>query len=94
MKPHMTLKWMLEHPKDKHIPHENSGVVYEVQCKDCQQVYTGEMERRYRVREKEHKTAAKTTCQQCGTTPGSLKSRGRVMAGPGPRIATVMSPGY
>ena len=60
MKPHLTLKWMLVHLKDKRILQENSGVVYQVPCKDCQDVYTGVTERRYGVREKEHKRDVKT----------------------------------
>ena len=35
-------------------PQENAGVMYEIPCKDCPGVYTGETERRYGVREKEH----------------------------------------
>ena len=52
MKAHMTLKRMLVYPKDKCTPQENSGVMYEVQCKDCQHSYTREMERIYSVRER------------------------------------------
>ena len=54
MKPHVTLTRMLVHPKDKRTPQENAGVVYQFPCKDSPGVYTGEIERRYRVREKEH----------------------------------------
>ena len=60
MKPHMTPKRMLVHPKDKCTPQKNSVVVYQVPCKDCQYVYTREMERRQWVREKEHKIDVKT----------------------------------
>ena len=54
MKPHLTFKRMLVHLKDKRTPQENAGVVYQVPCKDCPSVYTGETERGYGVREKEH----------------------------------------
>ena len=54
MKPHFTLKRILVHPKDKTSPQENAGVVYQVPCKACPGVYTGETEKRYGVRE-EHK---------------------------------------
>ena len=54
MKPHLTLKRMLLHPKDKRTPQENTGVVYQVPSKDFPYVYTGETERRYGVREKKH----------------------------------------
>ena len=54
MKHHLFLKRMLVHPKDKRTPQENAVVVYQVPCKDCPCVSTGETERRYGVREKEH----------------------------------------
>ena len=53
MKPHLTLKRMLVHLKDKCTSQENSGVVYQVPSKDCQDIYTDVTERRYGVREKE-----------------------------------------
>ena len=34
MKPHLTLKRMLVHPKEKRILQENAGVVHQVPCKD------------------------------------------------------------
>ena len=61
MKPHLTLKRMLVHPKEKRTPQENTGVVYQVPCKDCPCVYTGETERRYGVREKEHQQEVHTS---------------------------------
>ena len=60
MKPYLTLKRMLVHPKDKLTPQEKSGGVYQVPGKDCQDMYTGETERRYQVREKEQKRDVKT----------------------------------
>ena len=51
MKLHLTLKRMLVHPKDKCTPQKNLDVVYQVPCKDCRDDYTGEIERRYGVRE-------------------------------------------
>ena len=60
MKPHMTLKRMLVHRKDKCTPQENVGVVYQVPFTDCLCVYTGETERRYGMREKEYKRDVKT----------------------------------
>ena len=35
-------------------PHDTAGIVYQIPCKDCPEVYTGETGRRYSVREKEH----------------------------------------
>ena len=60
MKPHLTRKRMLVHPKDKRTPQENVDVVCQVPYKDCPCVYTGGTERRYGVREKEHKRDVKT----------------------------------
>ena len=54
IKPHLTLKRMLVNPKDKRTPQENARVVHQVPCKDCPCMYTGETERMYEVREKEH----------------------------------------
>ena len=34
MKPHLTLKRMVVHPKDKRTPQENAGVVYQIPWKD------------------------------------------------------------
>ena len=42
------------HPKDKRTPQENAGVVYQVHSKDFPCVYTGEIETRYGMKEKEH----------------------------------------
>ena len=45
MKPHLTLKRMLVHPKDKRTPRENAVVVYQIPCTDCLGVYTGSIYR-------------------------------------------------
>ena len=55
VKPHLTLRRMLVHPKDKRAPQEQAGVVYQIPCKDCSKVYTGETGRRFGMREKEHR---------------------------------------
>ena len=55
MKPHLTLKRMLVHQKDKKTPHDTAGVVYQISCLDCPKVYTGETGRRYSITEKEHR---------------------------------------
>ena len=47
MKPHLTLKCMLVHSKDKRTPHDTAGVVYQISCKDCPNVYTEETGRRF-----------------------------------------------
>ena len=54
MKPHMTLRKLLVHPKDKRELLENSGVVYRVQCTGCDQAYIGETARNLGYRIDEH----------------------------------------
>ena len=60
LKPHLTLKRLLVHPKDKRVPQDTAGVVYEIPCKDCDKVYVGETGRRYGTREKEHQKDVKS----------------------------------
>ena len=69
MKLHMTLKRMLVHPKDKCTPQENLGVMYHVPC-----IYTDETERRYGVREKEHKSDVNTLEEKRYTRSGKKDS--------------------
>ena len=54
MKPHMTLKRLLVHLKDKRLVQDNAGVVYQIPCKDCPAIYMGETGSKYGTREKEH----------------------------------------
>ena len=74
MKPHLTLKRMLVHLKDKCTSQENSGVVYQVPSKDCQDIYTDVTERRYGVREKEHNRDLKTLGEKRYTRSGKKDS--------------------
>ena len=55
MKPHLTLKRMIVHRKNKRTPHGTAGVVDQIPCKDCLKVYTGETGRRCGIRKKEHR---------------------------------------
>ena len=55
MKPHMTLRKLLVHPKDKYDLKEQSGVVYRIPCNGCQQAYIGETARNYGYRLEEHR---------------------------------------
>ena len=55
VRPYKTLLQCLVHPKDKRTVQESAGVVYSIPCKDCPMVYIGEMDRRFEVRQKEHK---------------------------------------
>ena len=42
LKPHLTLKRLLVHPKDKREKQDKAGVVYNIPCSDCSNVYVGE----------------------------------------------------
>ncbi len=53
MKPNITLKTLLVHPKDKADPKEG---VYTIDCKGCPKKYVGETKRKLAVRVKEHRT--------------------------------------
>ena len=57
MKPQSTLKQILVRPKDKSTDGEKSGVVYQINCKDCEASYIGQTGRNFQVRLKEHKRA-------------------------------------
>jgi hypothetical protein len=55
MKPHMTLRKLLVHPKDKYELKDNSGVVYRIPCRGCDQAYIGETARKLGYRVEEHR---------------------------------------
>lgn len=54
-KPFIKLRNMLSKPKDPIPPDSRSGVVYRLQCRDCDAVYIGETGRKCCTRFKEHK---------------------------------------
>ena len=60
MKPHMTLRKLLVHPKDRYDLKEQSGVVYRIPCNGCQQAYIGETARNFGYRMEEHRKDAET----------------------------------
>ena len=68
MKPHVTLKNLLVHPKDKTDPKEG---VYTIDCAGCEKKYVGETKRKLKVRVKEHRTEAEKVSQ------GSVYTRDR-----------------
>ena len=45
LKPYNTIRSRLVHPKDKVSKDERAGVVYQIQCSDCDAAYVGETER-------------------------------------------------
>ena len=57
MKPQQTLRQMLGTPKDKDDLLDKAGVVYQIECKDCEASYVGQTGRHLRERVKEHTKA-------------------------------------
>ncbi|XP_057298092.1 uncharacterized protein LOC130629018 [Hydractinia symbiolongicarpus] len=55
----LTLKSTLSKPKDKINLEEQSNVVYEIPCKDCDAVYIGETKRKFKQRVQEHMRAVR-----------------------------------
>ena len=55
MKPNSTLRQSLVHPKDKVDKLKNSGVVYEIPCRNCDSTYIGETKRNLGIRVSEHR---------------------------------------
>ncbi len=58
MRPHLNLRKLLVHPKDKRDMDDNAGVVYSIPCTDCTQVYVGETGRQFGTRKQEHQKEA------------------------------------
>ena len=55
MKPTNTIRSRLVHPKDKIPKDQKCGVVYHVECADCNNSYVGETARSLKSRLKEHR---------------------------------------
>ena len=60
-KPCKTLSNIFPKPKDKIDFSQNSGLVYEIPCRDCDSVYIGETGRSISTRKKEHVDAVKNS---------------------------------
>ena len=56
-KPVMTVGSILKKPKDKFSKDISTGVIYKINCKDCDKVYIGQTSRALRSRTREHKRA-------------------------------------
>ena len=54
-KPHITLRKLLEHPKDKTSNLDKTGVVYHITCAQCPSDYIGETSRKTKQRILEHR---------------------------------------
>ena len=54
-----TLRQILVHPEDPILMDQRSGVVYDIPCSDCEQVYMGQKDRNFVCRLKEHRRAFK-----------------------------------
>ena len=57
MKPHRTLRQELVNPKDKVSNLDKAGVVYQINCQDCDACYIGHTSKNLRDRVKQHRTA-------------------------------------
>ena len=57
-KPHRTLRQTLVSPKDKTVVEDQSGVVYQLNCQDCDASYISESGRKLGKRLAEHKSSA------------------------------------
>ena len=55
MKPHCKIRSIAVHPKDKLSKEKQTGVIYQVPCANCKEVYIGETTRSLGKRISEHK---------------------------------------
>ena len=60
MKPQSTLRQLFGNPKDKDPIMDKAGVVYRINCKDCEASYVGQTGRHLKERIKEHKKLVET----------------------------------
>ena len=67
MKPHLSIKNILVHPKDKIEDACKCGVVYEIPCLNCTDTYIGETGRPLNVRIKEHREDVEKNAAFIGT---------------------------
>ena len=60
-KPTHTISSILKKPKDKIEKEASRGIVYKINCKDCDCVYVGQTSRSLKTRMKEHAKAIATS---------------------------------
>ena len=53
-KPYNTVRSMLVRPKDKSPDEKKCGIIYQLECENCEQCYVGETARSFETRLKEH----------------------------------------
>ena len=68
IRPKRTLKRELMQVKNRTPEQKQTGVVYEIPCKDCPEVYVGETKRTLKVRLSEHRQAVKRGDPKNGIT--------------------------
>ena len=73
--PARTLKMTLMRVKSRLPDLRKKGVVYQIPCSNCDQVYTGESKRTLKVRMSEHKRAVKTSDPNNGIAVHVAKSQ-------------------
>ena len=73
-KPHMNLRRMLFHPKDKVDKLKKCGCVYEVNCLNCPSKYIGQTGRMLATRINEHKTAVRKGSTSSGISEHTNKT--------------------
>ena len=64
--PYRTMQQGLARAKNRIPPEKMKGVIYEVQCNDCEEVYVGETGRTLKKRISEHKQTVKRYDQKNG----------------------------
>ena len=60
-KPMNTIRSLLVHPKDKTPDGDKCGVIYKINCPECEETYIGETARAMQTRLKEHKRTTGNT---------------------------------
>ncbi len=73
-KPHQTIRQYLVRPKDPVEPLEACGVVYQIQCNDCEETYIGHSGRPLNTRVQEHRTAVRKSSVSSGVAEHTIKT--------------------
>ena len=67
MKPWVTLKNVLVHPKDREDKEQTTECVYKVPCASCEKTYIGETGRKLGVRLQEHRSEVESKTNRAFT---------------------------